>query len=411
VVVNYLVGVSGGPDSLALLDILRKENKQVIVCHVNYKSRESSDRDEKIVKDYCEKYNITIHTLLAGDYQKEDGNFENWARIKRYEFFKEIYDLYKCKTLYLGHHLDDVIETYYLQKQRNIICDYYGIKENNTLYDMNVTRPLLDRTKEELVRYCVSNNIVFGEDETNKDLKYERNKIRESVLSKLSREEKNSIIDEINNKNKNKLIEKKRIDKLMEECIKGNTLNLIEFSKYSKKDKISILYHFVINTYKRKLSISESRLNDVLKKIDSKKPNIILWEEDGLYLCKEYDELNFRLKKEPYSYTICYPVEEKKYKQFSVSLSGERKDLISVNKADFPITIRNARTSDKKVNKLFKDKKIPLFERRSWPVIVDKNGVVILVLKLDILYNEKVTFKDEKIQLYIRESEDTNEFK
>jgi tRNA(Ile)-lysidine synthetase-like protein len=104
-------------------------------------------------------------------------------------------------------------------------------------------------------------------------------------------------------------------------------------------------------------------------------------------------------------------VEEKKYKQFSVSLSGERKDLISVNKADFPITIRNARTSDKKVNKLFKDKKIPLFERRSWPVIVDKNGVVILVLKLDILYNEKVTLKDEKIRLYIRESEDTNEFK
>lgn len=410
-VVNYLVGVSGGPDSLALLDILRKKNKQVIVCHVNYKSRESSDRDEKIVRDYCEKYNITIHILVAGDYQKKDGNFENWARIKRYEFFKEIYDKYNCETLYLGHHLDDVIETYYLQQQRNIICDYYGIKENNTLYDMNVTRPLLNKTKEELVEYCVNNNIVFGEDETNKDLKYERNRIRESFLGKMNQEEKSAIIDEINSKNKNKLIEKNRIDKLIGECIKGNTLNLIEFSKYSKRDKISILYYFVINTYKRRLSISEARLKDVLKKIDSEKPNIILWEEDGLYLCKEYDELNFRMKQEPYSYTIDYPVEEKNYKEFSVSLSGNEKDLISVNKDAFPITIRNARTSDKKVNKLFKNKKIPLLKRRSWPIIVDKNGVVILVLKLDILYNDRVTFKDEKIQLYIRESEDTNEFK
>ena len=107
-----LVAVSGGSDSLALLDILIKKGEyELVVAHINYNYRESSLRDEEIVREYCEKNNIEIFVKSVNSKEEKEGNFEDWARVLRYKFFKEIYDLKGCACLFVGHHKDDFIES------------------------------------------------------------------------------------------------------------------------------------------------------------------------------------------------------------------------------------------------------------------------------------------------------------
>ena len=90
-----VVACSGGPDSMALLDQLNKQG-------------DTADRDEKIVKEYCKKYDIPVRVLYP---VHEKGNFQAWARDVRYAFFEEVADEFDTKLLYVAHQMDDVIET------------------------------------------------------------------------------------------------------------------------------------------------------------------------------------------------------------------------------------------------------------------------------------------------------------
>lgn len=399
---KYLVGVSGGCDSIALLDMLYKEGKHLIVCHINYKFRKTSDRDQKIVEEHCKKRKIKFNLLVPLPYTKKDGNFENWARTIRYEYFREIYQKNDCTSLFIGHHRDDLIETYHLQKSRNIDCEYYGLKKENYLYDMKVVRPLLHWSRSEIEKYCLENELLYGEDETNWDLNYKRNKYRHQILKNMNEEDKNNIIKEINKENIKKKAEKLRIDKLRQLCIKNNKLDLNKFILFAEKDQIQILYDFIISNFKKKLSISKRRLKDLLKKIISDKPNIVLWVENNLSLCKEYDFLSFNKKSKEYKYLLDENIKEFKCNQFDLQLKGENKDVVILKKEDFPITIRNAQKSDKKVNRIFIKNKITFKEREEWPVIINKNGLLLLVLGLDMSYNKKAVNEENIIKFYIK---------
>lgn len=83
---KMLLGVSGGPDSMFLLNLLK--NKNIIVAHVNYNKRETSKVDEEIVVDFCKKNNIKYFVLNLKKHN-EQGNFQNIARIQRYEFLRK----------------------------------------------------------------------------------------------------------------------------------------------------------------------------------------------------------------------------------------------------------------------------------------------------------------------------------
>ena len=86
---TYIVACSGGPDSMALLDMLYKANFKIIVCHVNYKTRDESDSEEQLVRRYCEKNDLKLFVDYFDNVYK--GSFEVAARVFRYSFFKKIY--------------------------------------------------------------------------------------------------------------------------------------------------------------------------------------------------------------------------------------------------------------------------------------------------------------------------------
>ena len=106
---KYIVACSGGPDSMALLDMLRNHNFNIVVAMVNYKTRLESDDEENLVRSYCDKYNIKCVVSIFDEKQK--GNFEDIARKYRYNFFANLYQSENASGLFVAHHKDDVIET------------------------------------------------------------------------------------------------------------------------------------------------------------------------------------------------------------------------------------------------------------------------------------------------------------
>lgn len=126
---KYLIAVSGGPDSVFLLCNVIKiiDPNNLVVCHVNYNFRSDSNIDQKIVSDLCKKFNLKLELLnIQKNYDLLKENFESWAREKRYDFFNKIAKKYNIYNLLVAHNLNDLIETYLLQLQRNNLVDYYG---------------------------------------------------------------------------------------------------------------------------------------------------------------------------------------------------------------------------------------------------------------------------------------------
>jgi tRNA(Ile)-lysidine synthase len=145
---KYIIAVSGGPDSMCLLDIY-KENV-ALVCHVNYNKRPTAKRDENIVKQYCKMNKIPLKVLnvtkkMYNEYAST--NFQNKARLIRYNFFLECGKKIKNTNLLVAHQLDDFVETAYMQKQRKSKSLFYGIKKENDILGLNITRPLLNKRK------------------------------------------------------------------------------------------------------------------------------------------------------------------------------------------------------------------------------------------------------------------------
>ena len=192
---KYLIAVSGGADSMALLDMLKLSNYEIVVAHVNYKTRPTSDRDEQIVVNYCLKNHIICYTTNA--VHNDKSNFEKWAREARYTFFKEIYKKENLDCLLVAHHKDDVIETYLMKKERKSLGYDLTIPRSSFYFDMNNYRPLYEFSKEELRNYCLGNKVEFGDDETNFQPIYARNKLRIEKLSKMSKEEKEKLFNKI----------------------------------------------------------------------------------------------------------------------------------------------------------------------------------------------------------------------
>lgn len=400
-----LVAVSGGSDSMALLDMLYNRGLNLVVCHVNYNVRESAIRDENIVRDYCSSRGILLEVLKDFKYDKSEGNFENWARVKRYNFFKEMYQKYNCDYLYVGHNLDDLLETYFIQKERNGKCDFFGLKEEISIYEMKVKRVLLSYSKDELREYCVNNNIKFGVDETNFDETYLRNNIRHNVIKNMSLEDKKKVVEEINLLNIGKEEEYEFIHGLLEDCkMENNNINLDLFRTIDDVNKVSVLYYFVIESVKERISISEKRIEDILLKIKSNKPNIILGKFKDFILYKEYERLVIKKEEKEFSYSIDGTMCE--LGDFVICDTGKKLEKIVVDKELMPLTLESYSGDNPVINRLFIEKKIPISKRKCWPIVKDKLGNVLLVLNIKKFYNNIDFNCDNMIEFYIRRKEE-----
>lgn len=370
---KYLVACSGGPDSMALLD-MHKDKYSLMVAHINYHKRDTAKRDENIVRDYCKKNNIPFFKF---DYQDDKkGNFQDLARVFRYKCFAELINKYELDGVLVGHHLDDLLETYLLQIKRNSCVSYYGLKKVTNIMNVKVIRPLLSYTKKDLEAYCLKNNIKYGIDESNLEDHYSRNKIRHSKIEKMSIEDKKKLLKEIKYKNYKQSEENKIVKDFIN---KRNKFNYEEFMNfpYIKQVLRKLLYE----------DLSDKYLNEIIKALKSNK-NIELLVHNK-FIFKEYGYIEVIDKPCDYLYTVDSLI-YKKFKEFKLTKKGTSFEGVTVKAEDFPLTIRNYREGDKismlygtkKVSRFFIDNKIPSSKRKMWPIMLNKDGIAILVPKI-----------------------------
>lgn len=169
----YVLAVSGGVDSVVLLDILRQCRCRLIVAHFDHGMRPESAGDARFVEALAGFYGLEFVTKREelGDASEER------ARERRYSFLLDIAKKYKAE-LVTAHHLDDLVETVVINLTRGT-----GWRGLAGMSDNRILRPLLKRTKGELIEYALERRLEWCEDETNALDGYTRNRLRKKMTT------------------------------------------------------------------------------------------------------------------------------------------------------------------------------------------------------------------------------------
>ena len=396
---NYVViGVSAGPDSMCLLDLLQKKTTKIVVCHINHNVRKESIEEEEYITKYCQDKNIILEKTTINNYQ--ENNFENEARKKRYIFYEEILKKYNSKTLLLARHGDDLIETILMKISRGSNLEgYAGIKEISNVKNYQIIRPLLKYTKEDIINYNKSNNIKYYNDSSNQSTNYTRNRYRLNILPLLKKEDKN--IHKKYLKYSKTLIEyddyiKREVKRNINNVYKDNIINIDNLNKLDTFLIKNILYNIMNNIYQNKNNIITDRhIQNIISLLNNTKPNIKIDLPNNKEIVKEYNKLIIKDKTSDIkNYKIEFNDKIEIENLIIEKIESEDDDSNSVcrlNSKDItlPLYIRNREDGDyiilkgsnnrKKIKEIFIEKKLPLNKRNNYPLLVDSNNNIIWI--------------------------------
>ena len=188
-----IAGVSGGPDSLCLMNVLRKAGFRIIVAHFNHKLRPDADADANIVEQTAARLNLAS-VIRSGDVrafsEAEKLSIEESARILRYRFLMEQARHFHAQAVAVGHTADDQVETVLMHFIRG--AGLAGLKGMNyrtviQMFDpeIPIVRPLLDTWREETVVYCATHGFRPRHDPSNASLDFFRNRLRHLLIPTL----------------------------------------------------------------------------------------------------------------------------------------------------------------------------------------------------------------------------------
>lgn len=178
---KYIVAVSGGVDSMVLLDVLRtQDHAKLIVAHFEHGIRPDSKADFILVRDTAKKYGLPF---VVAHGQLGPGASEATARKARYDFLEHVLAEERADAIITAHHRDDVLETAILNMLRG--TGRLGLSSLRS--KDRLLRPLLEYSKEDIQRYAAEHSIAWHEDSTNADERYLRNYIRHTILPRFGR--------------------------------------------------------------------------------------------------------------------------------------------------------------------------------------------------------------------------------
>ena len=277
---KIILAVSGGPDSISMLDILykiqqnKKNNFEIIVAHVNHMIREEAMEDAIYVKDFCEKRNIEFY-LKSIDVKKIANNnkigTEEAGRKERYKFFDELAKKINANKIAIAHNKNDNVETVFMHILRGTgINGLKGIEPKRGMY----IRPLIECERKEIEEYCEENNLEPRIDKTNFENIYTRNKIRNVVIPYVQKEFNQNIIQTIDRLSKLVIEEEEYMDKqvkkvfndlLLFEGEKEIQIDLKKFNMQEKVIKSRLILYTITRIFGSSEGIEKIHIEDIIK--------------------------------------------------------------------------------------------------------------------------------------------------
>ena len=425
-----IIGVSAGPDSMALLHMaMTNTNKKIVCAHINHNIRSVSDEESIFLKTYCLNNNIIFECMKIDTYS--EFNFEAEARKKRYKFYEKIMNKYHSHTLLLAHHGDDLVETIVMKIIRGSnIEGYAGIKTYSRQNQYTIIRPLLNLTKKDIIKYNKENNIKYYIDKTNGDTTYTRNRIRKNILPVLKKENADihlkflkysETLQEYYNYIED--ITKEKIEK----TYKNNTIDINNFNSEHPFMKKNIIFYILSNIYNDRANIiKDKHIENIIKLTINNKPNLIINLPEKYIAKKEYNYIYFeKAKSADKNYKIllknqCKINNTVIKKIDNIDTDNNNVCRLNSNNIKLPLYLRNRKNGDcisllgtdgsKKLKDIFIDEKMPLNERNNYPLLTDANDNILWIPNIK---KSKYCVKKDKIYDIIlysyEESEELNE--
>ena len=277
---KLVLAVSGGPDSIAMLNILNEIKKDGIidfsfcVAHINHMIREEAKDDEKYVEKYCIENKIDFYSKSI-DVQKLANNnkvgTEEAGRYARYRFFDEILEKTGSNKISIAHNKNDKAETIIMNIFRGSgITGLKGIEAKRGKY----IRPLIECERFEIENYCEEEKLNPRIDKTNFENTYTRNKIRNIVIPYVKKEFNPNIVETLNRLSELVIDEENYVEKQVEKVYKGLLdsenekeiiLDLKSFNKQEKVIKSRVILYTITRLFGTSKEISKVHIDDIIK--------------------------------------------------------------------------------------------------------------------------------------------------
>lgn len=437
---KLLVGVSGGPDSLVLLHLLKQIQSifafDLLVAHVDHMLRgEESYEDYLFVEQICKKWGVAFEGTrvdVPAYMKKMGGSTELAARTLRYGFFEQVMKKYECTVLVLGHHGDDQVETMLMRLTRGASGKARaGIPIKRTLHNGHIVRPFLSITKAEINEYAIKHQLEPRLDPSNEKDDYVRNRFRHHVLPFLKQE--NPLVHEQFQRFSEEiyededffhdLVSRKMKEVWIEQTKEYAMINidsLLVMPKPLQRRAIQLILNYLY--LERPSSLSALHINQLLTLFLNSQPSAELHFPGGLIAEKSYSTCIFRFSKyESQEYTLLLQIpgdtflpngyKIKAHYIGEATMGGNDSLILPISSVALPLTVRTRREGDrmrvkglggtKKIKDIFINEKIPLFKRNGWPVVIDQTGQIIWLPGLKKSYIESQALTDESSFIYL----------
>ena len=385
---RVLVAVSGGVDSMVLVDMLREYSEIVGVAHCNFQLRgQDSVQDEQLVESYCKRHQLTCH-IKRFDTKLPKQSTQMAARSLRYDWFEELCLSNNYDVILTAHHANDNIETLLMNIIRGTgVEGLTGIPEQNG----RILRPLLPFYKSEIIAYAQTHQIPWREDRSNQSDDYLRNAIRHHVipeLAKLHPKALENTTKTIDFSKEAALVFKHQTEQLKKQLFLNEKKTIrISISSVKALHPLSFWIHQLFHPY-------GFDHREVIKLLSTQKGKCIHSTENTLevgrnelLLYKSTDQKK-EMEFEVHEHGIYEPIELLFSRDQQHSQSNLTLDATAIS---FPLKLRKWRRGDhfyptgmtgsKKVSKYFKDEKYTATQKAAQWLLCSGNDIVWIVGK------------------------------
>ena len=386
----YLVALSGGSDSVALLLLLREAGYQVHAAHCNFRLRgEESDRDERFCADLCSRLDVELHRAHFDtlEYAKlHQVSIEMAARKLRYRWFGQLCDDIGAAGVCVAHHSDDQVETILLNMVRGTgLRGLTGIQPRNG----RVLRPLLCVSRAEIEHYLAVRGQTYVTDSTNLEADVLRNKVRLQVLP-LLRELNPAVSENIQRMAANVQEAQTVLDAVVDKYRLSRRLELSELEQYGSSE-------YIVFEWLKNYGFNGSQVRRLLqagigKVMSSASGYDVLSDRGSLLVEPSLKPLKALRIPEEGTYVSD---EAKRFKVSKSAVYVSKEPLVvtlDAEKVSFPLTIRRVEAGDwmqpygmtgkKLLSDLMTDLKMNLFDKRRQLVVADGHGRIVWLVGL-----------------------------
>lgn len=408
---KYILAVSGGVDSVVLVDLFVKINLDFVIAHCNFKLRGGeSERDENFVKALALKHSKEIFVKHIDTKRYADENkisIQVAARDLRYNWFAELQSTFKSQrstVIVTAHHQNDNIETVLINFFRGTgIQGLTGIITFDK--ERKIVRPLLPFKKEELLQYATDNDLAFVEDSSNSTNKYTRNNFRNQIIPLLKQHfpaVEENLLNNIHRFNEVELLYDESVGRYKKSLtvLKGGEVH-IPILKLKKVDALNTIIWELIKDF----SFSAPQVNEVIKLLDSNNGSYIQsathriinnrnWiiitplkiEESQIFIIeKGVNKIEFGNNK--------IVIEQLQIPNFKPQTSNDIASL-DLDSFEFPLVLRKWKLGDyfyplgmtkkQKLSKFFINQKLSLIQKENvWVVESNKKIVWVVGYRID----------------------------